>query len=197
MVTILRYAPDADEDAGRYIGWLINHPGRAADDGWMAVLADDRVEQTHRALRALEESARNQVTRLRATSSDTDSADYLEARSRVLYFRECVVERLRVVNEARADMRRRVTAAQNAERQRSAVGVLAVLVDAVATHRATTEHEFEPTTADRLLWARLELLRLDDGSPIMELIKRSAINPEPQPGDQAGEKRLARSNPHD
>jgi hypothetical protein len=180
----LDYDDDDDWSAGRYIGYLINRTGKS-QNGWDAVFADDRIEQTCRALTTMDQNVLNQLSRLRAEyGPKSKNKDYLEAKARVLYLRECVVDRLRLAREARADMHRRVAEAENVEKKRSAVGALAMLTQAVATHRATTEREFEPTTADRLLWARLDVLNFD-GTPILELIKRHPVNPEPQPGDRA------------
>jgi hypothetical protein len=185
MATItLHYDHTDDEAAGKYLGILINRSGKSYHS-WQAVFADDRIEQTLRALTTMEESARGQLARLRVTYDEkTESKAYLDAKARVTYFHECVLDRLRIARDLRADMRRRVTATQRAAQDRRSVNILAMLTEAVATHRATTEREFVPTTADRLLWARLDVLRLDDGTPISELIKRQSINPEPQPGDR-------------
>lgn len=195
----LPYGPDGEDNlaaAQDYIGRLINRPN-APGWCWDALLTPDRIEQTCAALVRVKQNVQRQYTQRRATATDALAAkaagritaaelyrvqaEVAEWRARIAHFEDAVDNRLTQAQEIRRQVRVAVTLAENATQDREIRNLLAKLVQAVATHRATVDAEYEPTTADRLLWSRLDLLRLPSGHPIIELIKRQEIDARPQP----------------
>jgi Fe-S cluster assembly scaffold protein SufB len=187
---------DHDQEAADYIGKLINNR-EAPAWCWEALFVPERINQTYRGLAIIHRNVQAQYAQRRAafgavradyhagqiTHAELRQARvaYEEWKARIAHFERAVVARMQEAREHRKAAR--IAEAQARDARLDWPVACGRLVQAIAQHRATVEAEFEPTTADRLLWSRLELMRLPDGTPVTDLIKRVAIEPRPQPGD--------------
>lgn len=189
----LPYAAHDSAAAHDYVARLINIPN-APPWMWEQLFTPERIEQTYRALVAAEQNAQAQYARRRAdayaikqawqdnpTTAGRDAwyaanTNYLEWKARVAHFRRAVQTRLIEAREIRQHLR-------DSRSEHEAWDLLRALVEAIAAHQAQTEGAgFESTTADRLLWSRLDLLRLPmSDKPIRKLASEQPR--EPLPGD--------------
>lgn len=158
----LPYSPDDDTAAETYVREAMRRSQRG---NWLALLADDRVVQTYRALRRIESGAIQICVHHReaieSAEADRDAGlisaaeyaekyrEYAEWRQRSVGFDSVLRQYLDMaVDRVRAIRRDAVT-----ESLRQALLTLAV---AVAEHRDA--HSGEESLADTALWARLGLL---------------------------------------
>jgi hypothetical protein len=156
----LPYSVDDDEAAFEAVGHEINRPDPVR---WRAMTKeDDRVRQTYRVLGQL--IKRTQVSLLRKKKDLrivrlprheywSAAAEYEEWKARAVHFLGCLEQR-------RSELRDRVRqfGQQNALDRLTAD--LQAFASAVTAHRTAIRGDGErpETTADRLLWARLDLL---------------------------------------
>lgn len=155
----LPYAVEDDQAAIEAVGQDINRPDPAR---WRAMTAtDDRLRQTYRALGQLIKQVEVAFLRRKADlhafqgtrrEREQAAADYQEWKSRTVHFANCAVAR-------RGELEPRIRQAGHDHRVRVLTAALRALADAVAEHRdAIRGGQREETTADRLLWARLDIV---------------------------------------
>lgn len=171
----LPYRNDDDQAARRFIDSALRHQNPKA---WAELVEADYAEQTYRILVQIEQSIQTAFAaragenqRLLADREAglvslhemrTKTAEYGEWKTRTNHFRGLVTDRLAEVRRAKKDANRaRWTQRKLTENDHLRL-VLARLADAVARHRRDCTN---PTTEDRLLWARLDTLTLPDGEP--------------------------------
>ncbi len=155
----LPYAVDDAHAAVEAVGQDINRPDAAR---WRAMTADDeRLRQTYHALgmliKQVEVSFLKRKADLRAfegTRKDhrQAAAEYEDWKSRTVHFANRARER-------RAELEHRVRLLKQNRAINQAQTTLRTLAQAVADHRdAIRSGGREETTADRLLWVRLDVL---------------------------------------
>lgn len=153
----LPYAVDDDQAAIEAVGAEINRPNTAL---WRAMTADsDRLRQTYRALGQLIKQVevaflkrKADLRAVRGPEYQQAAADYEEWKSRAVHFANCAVQR-------RGELEPRIRQADGDRRVRDLTSTLRSMARAVADHRdAIRRGEREETTADRLLWVRLDLV---------------------------------------
>jgi hypothetical protein len=128
----------------------------------------DRVDQTINALVGMELQVQSNLAHRRNPEDG-------EWRAKTLIFRKFLILRLREAKKIAKQHRIAQSKIQTSREGYEFRDLLAVLVEAVFDHHQTVVREYEPTTADNLLWMRMNLLTLPGGNPILELIKRSKI----------------------
>lgn len=155
----LPYAVDDDQAAIEAVGAEINRPNTAR---WRAMTAqDDRLRQTYRALgqliKQVEVAFLRRKADLRAFQGTPQEhqqarADYEEWKSRTVHFANCAVQR-------RGELQPLIHEASGDRRVQELTSTLRSMARAVADHRdAIRRGERAETTADRLLWVRLDLV---------------------------------------
>jgi hypothetical protein len=155
----LPYGVDDDQAAIEAVGSEINRPNTAR---WRAMTADDdRLRQTYRALgqliKQVEVAFLRRKADLRAFQGTPQehqqaSADYEEWKSRTVHFVNCARQR-------RGELEPRIHQADGDRRVQELTTALRSMARAVADHRdAIRRGERGETTADRLLWVRLDLV---------------------------------------
>lgn len=160
----LPYGPFEDDHAKTHIEDDLRSHDR---NRWKAMISDTYAEQTYRILNAIADEVGVTFSRrnadLRAIRADfvagrvTDAQraaavqDYEYWKCAAVTFRSKVQERL-------AQLAHRVRQLRGEVGLRRAADALITLANAVAEHRATVEANYRPTEADRVLWARLNLL---------------------------------------
>ncbi|WP_133849867.1 hypothetical protein [Labedaea rhizosphaerae] len=149
-----------DEAAYEAVGHEINRPDPAR---WRAMtLDDDRVQQTYRVLGQLVKNTQVALTAHKSALSGYQgtragyraaNAEYQDWKSRTVHFLGCL-------NARRRELEDRVRWLRQGHALDRVSGDLRALAKAVADHRDAIRSECgrQATTADRLLWARLDVL---------------------------------------
>jgi hypothetical protein len=169
---MLPYEMNDDDTASTFIGQLINNP---QDKIWSELLNWDRIDQTHRVLVLITLSIQEQYAhKRRDLEAKLITADeYNVWRAKIALFR---TKTQKYLADAKAEMKRRNIAKSEEDNSDDRLrDTLAQLVEAVLAHKEAKEldSEFDPiTTPDRLLWTRLELVKLPSGDPLIDLVKR-------------------------
>ncbi|MEU3767980.1 hypothetical protein AB0E55_23255 [Amycolatopsis keratiniphila] len=155
----LPYAIDDEHAAVIAVGQEINHPDTAR---WRAMTTkDDRLRQTYRALglliKQVEVSFLKRKADLRAFEGTRKeyrqaASEYEDWKSRTVHFANRARER-------RAELEDRVRLLKQSHGFAEIRTALRTLAQAVADHRDTIRRsDCQETTADRMLWVRLDLL---------------------------------------
>lgn len=156
---------------------------------WEQLLTPEWAEKTNRALINLElqfqktcsnrrsevadakaDLTENVITREEFNEVSTDYYDWKARANRyhqsLIRYRNLTKDAVRQANIARSR--------SDAELNYAALrDVLIDLVDAVEQHRLTVSAEYEPTTVDRLLWARLDLVQFPaSGHSLVEVVRK-------------------------
>ena len=156
---------------------------------WEQLLTPEWVARTDRALINLEMQFQKACSNRRSEMSDAKAdfteneitrekfneatTDYYEWKARANRYHESLIRYRNLTKEAV----RQANIAANRDEMRTQHDalrdVLIHLVDAVEQHRLAVTEEYEPTTVDRLLWARLDLVQFPDtGYPLIDIVRK-------------------------
>jgi hypothetical protein len=156
---------------------------------WNELLAPDRAEQTHRILGLLEGDIRSQMTQRAAAAGLTtnrkrrgaaaevhkysdETAEYYEWHARAVRYQQAIIARISEARAAAKAARIARAKAEDAANEHTWRAAIAELAENIAIHQQDTEANFDPTSADRLLWARLDLVHTPGGGTLRDLTKR-------------------------
>lgn len=182
---MIPYDVTDDLAAHSWIARLIHNPHAGL---WSELYAPERVEQTVRALKEIALGAQTQMTDRRADFLDAQAeyrrgnlpesewvevqADYNDWRPRVARYRQSACERLRAAKAAQKRHNLAASKAKNTEEEYVFRDLLAALVETVQRHQDMTD---DPSDADRMLWAHVDLGRLPSGHPLTDLTRRRRL----------------------
>ncbi|MFI9452537.1 hypothetical protein [Amycolatopsis sp. NPDC052450] len=155
----LPYAVDDARAAVEAVGQDINRPDAAR---WRAMTADDeRLQQTYRALGMLIKQVEVSFLKRRAElrAFEGNRMEYRQAASEYEEWKSRTVHFANRARERRAELEHRVRLLTRNRAIDEVRTTLRTLAQAVADHRdAIRSSGREETTADRLLWVRLDIL---------------------------------------
>lgn len=183
----LPYAPDDDDAAEQYVNREIRHRNL---DRWRAMCSDPYILQTHRILlgidRKMDATFAHRNGEVRAARADYQAGDITNnARADIIQeydlWKESALVFRSKVRSRREEILPRVRQLNGDNILATARSMLLALARAVADHQVTVERDYEPTVADRTLWARLPLLTYPAGFvdvrhiPLVEAIREPKL----------------------
>jgi hypothetical protein len=162
---------------------------------WEQLLSPEWAGKTHRALVNLEVQFQKACTNRRVDLVDAEAdlsagamtmdefrdirTDYQEWKARANRYHQSLIRYMGLAKTALKTANRARSRSEAELHYAALKDVLFDLVAAVEQHRQTVSDDYEPTVQDRLLWARLDLVRFPEtGHSLVEILRKSRAKQE-------------------